>query len=112
MDSIKNSGELIGDLILVEAKVQSLEHRRNVSYISVIYKKYNVECKTEYTILHGRSQELHPYDVDILQMCTKRYASTAILTTEFPTLWVSERYNLGLFKTRENIYYIGMYALQ
>ncbi|CAH2267266.1 jg14733 [Pararge aegeria aegeria] len=98
LDSVvRRASRIIGDKSLTQAKLQSLQHRRNVACLSVFYRIYFGECAQElhnivlpspfYHRTARHRERWHHYVVDIPSTRTKRFLSTFLIRTA--KMWIA-----------------------
>ncbi|CAH2242801.1 jg25120 [Pararge aegeria aegeria] len=118
LDSVDRSARrIIGDKLLTQAKLHSLQHLRNVACLSVFFRIYFGECAQElhnlvppspfYHRTARHHERWHPYVVDIPSTRTKRFLSTfliraAKMLNALPATVFPATYNLSTFKARVN----------
>ena len=123
LDSVERRAKrLVGDVKLVETKLQSLAHRRKVACLSVFYRLHFGECAQELHELippapfflreSRRTAGYHPYLVDIPHIRTKRFETSFIMRTakewnSLPASLFPRLYNPDLFKSRVNRHLLG-----
>ncbi|CAH2244257.1 jg20201 [Pararge aegeria aegeria] len=84
LDSVDRRGmTIIGDKSITQAKLHSLQHRRNVACLSVFYRIYfGVRAQEHHNLVPpspfhyitaGHRERWHPYVVHIPSTCTKRF---------------------------------------
>ncbi|CAH2242596.1 jg14132 [Pararge aegeria aegeria] len=92
LDSVdRRARRIICDKSITQAKLHSLQHRRNVACVSDFYQIYFGECALELHSLVPPSpfyhrtarhpERWHPYVVDIPSTRTKRFSSTFLIRT-------------------------------
>ena len=126
LDSIERRAKrLIDDDTLVEARLQSLAHRREVASLSVFYRLHHGECAQElhelilpspfYHRTTRGTAKRHPFMVEIPPIRTKRFQSTFIIKTakkwnDLPASVFPNKYDPGVFKRRVNRYLLSKHA--
>ncbi|CAH2235027.1 jg1297 [Pararge aegeria aegeria] len=126
LDSVdRRARRIIGDNSLTQAKLHSLQHRRNVACLSVFYRIYFAECAQElhnlvppspfYHRTARHRERWHPYVVDIPSTRTKRFLSTFLIRAAkmwnaLPVTVFPATYNLSTFKARVNRLFLGKRA--
>ncbi|CAH2267882.1 jg13013 [Pararge aegeria aegeria] len=112
-------------VFVTQAKLHSLQHRRNVACLAVFFRIYFGECAQE---LHSlvppapffyrttrRRERWHPYVVDTQATRTKRYSFTVLIRTAkflnaLPALVFPDSCYLNAFKARVNRHILGKRA--